>query len=100
MLGRRDAPFPFEAVRDLLGVCRALAAAEPASAVTRRRRLASAEKALLEALDLAQAGHGTVGHRAAWKKADDAAEAIGGLVSVHHGAEPIVRAAMARVSGR
>lgn len=72
MLGRRDDEFPEEGVRDLLGLVRAIYAAEKLKG-TGRVRLATITKVgkdLGIALDLAaESKPGTVGHRAAWARA-------------------------------
>lgn len=101
MLGSRPDPFPLEAVRDLLGVARAIYAATPAREKARRAALARVGEDLRVALELAaESSPGTVGERAAWARAERACEAIGRFVGVADAAEPIVRAAMRRVGGR
>ena len=101
MLSIRHDPFPFEAVRDLLGLVRAVYAArvaEGAGAVT-LAKVATTGLDLALALDLAD-HHvtGTLGHAAAWKRAERAATAAADLVALTDGAEPIVLAAMNRVT--
>ncbi len=102
MLGRRDDPFPFEAVRDLLGVVRAMYGAAKGGEVGRAQlaRIAKIGTDLRAALALAaESSPGTVGHRAAWARAEDATPRVGDLVDALSSAEPIVQAARARVSG-
>lgn len=102
MLGRGDDPFPFEAVRDLLGVVRATYGAEKAAGAGRvpLARIEKIGNALKAALDLAvESSPGTVGHRPSWARAEDATRRVGDLVDRLTPAEPIVAAARARVSG-
>jgi hypothetical protein len=99
---RRDEPFPFEAVRDLLGVVRAIYGAAKASGKGRGEleRIARIGADLHEALELAASTQiGTVGHRAAVERADDATKRVGDLVDVMTPAEPIVVASRGRVTG-
>jgi hypothetical protein len=100
VLGRRHAPFPYEAVEDLRGVVRALYIATPAEQRVRRRKLAAIGQSLTIALELAVEGRGRIGERAAWNRAEDAVEALGLLVTMIDSAEPMVRAAMGRVRRR
>ena len=101
MLSIRHDPFPLEAVRDLLGLVRAVyaaRAAEGAGAVT-LAKIATIGLDLAQALDLAEAhGPGTLGHAAAWKRAERAAMMAADLVALTDGAEPIVLAAIGRVT--
>lgn len=102
MLTRRDDPFPFEAVRDLLGVVRALYGAAKLRGAGRAElaRIARVGRELSEAIDLAvSTKRGSVGHRAAWKRAEDATRAVGDLVDAMTPAEPILIAARGRVVG-
>ncbi len=102
MLGRRDEPFPFEAVRDLLGIVRALYQAEKQRGAGRAEiaRIARIGKQLSDAIDLAvSTKEGTVGHRAAWKHAEEATRALGDVVDALTPAEPIFAAARGRVLG-
>jgi hypothetical protein len=103
VLSRRDDPFPFEAVRDLLGLMRSLYVAHKlAGAATHElAALAQAGKDLQEALSLAAASRpGTVGYAAAWKRAEDATAKAGGLAFAAMQAEPLVNAAVGRVARR
>ncbi len=102
MLGRRDEPFPLEAVRDLLGVVRALYAAAKEARASRAelKRIAQVGKQLSDAIDLAVSTRpGTVGQRAAWQHAEDATRRVGDLVDSLTPAEPLVIAARGRVTG-
>lgn len=102
MPGKHDEPFPFEAVRDLLGVVRAIYAAGKANGAGRAElaRIARVGAELALAIELAaDARPGTVGHAAAWKRAEQATRRVGDLVNVLTPAEPLVAAAQARVSG-
>ena len=103
MLGKRHDPFPVEAVRDLLGLVRAMHAAAVAGGAGARQlaRIASVGHELAEALDMGQGyDPGTVGWRAAHRKAEHAARAVGDLVQLYDEAKPIVDAACRRVTGR
>lgn len=100
MLSRRDQPFPREQVRDVLGICRALYRAERASAhpsPVRLQRLARIGDDLRVALELAEAGPDTVGHRAAWQRAEDAVRALGAEQSITEPLLPVVVAAVGAV---
>lgn len=101
MLSPRDDPFPFEAVRDLLGVVRAMWAAAKASRAGRvdLARITRVGTELSRALDLAaDARPGTLAYGAAWKKAEDATMRVADLVDGLTPAEPLVIAARERVS--
>jgi hypothetical protein len=95
-------PFPFEAVRDLLGVVRAMYAAAKTAGGGRSElaRIARVGTDLAGALDLAaETRPGTLGHAAAWRRAEEATRRVGDLVDALTPAEPLVVAARARVSG-
>ncbi len=71
--------------------------AEGVGAVT-LAKIATIGLDLAQALDLAEAhGPGTLGHAAAWKRAERAAMGAADLVALTDGAEPIVLAAMGGV---
>lgn len=79
----RDA-LPLGAVRDLLGIARALYRAELAGAgdPVRLEELRRVGEHLKTALELAtKVGPGTLGHSAAWSHAEQAVEALGALVA-------------------
>jgi hypothetical protein len=103
MLGRRPERFPFEEVRDLIGLARSIYLAAKAQGAGRLqlRRIESVGRELLDAYELALTSTpGTIGMRAAWVRAEDACRAVAGLVTMTDGAEPVVRAAMHRVRAR
>jgi hypothetical protein len=103
MLSRREDPFPFEAVRDLLGLMRAIYAArrEAGAETEDLEPLARAGKDLQEALSLASTSRpGTVGYAAAWKRAEDATAVAGHLTAAATPTEPLLRAAVGRVVRR
>lgn len=101
MLPRRDEPFPLAACRDLLGVVRALYRATPADERVRRQRLERIGRSLSMALALASSPAGSVGHRAAWQRAEDAVRDLGDLIQLFEQARPVVEAAgLAVVGGR
>jgi hypothetical protein len=98
MLPRRDGPLPLEAVRDLRGLVRALCLATPKAEVMKRRKLRHIGEELTQALDLALTSRpDTVGHRAAWMRAEDAARALGDVVELLDLARPVVTAAQRAV---
>jgi hypothetical protein len=102
MLSPRHDPFPFEAVRDLLGILRALYAAAKAegSGAARLAIIRSIGRQLRAATDLAlESEPGTLGHAAAWQRADRAIERLGELIDCTTPLEPTLAAAARRVSG-
>lgn len=102
MLSRRGDPFPFEAVRDLLGVVRAIYGAAKSAGASRTElgRIARVGADLSRALELAaDTRSGTIGHDAAFRRAEAATLRVGDLVDALTPAEPLVVAARARVSG-
>lgn len=96
----RTEPLPLEAVRDLLGICRALFAARkrehaPKAELEELREIGSA---LVKALELARRTEpNTVGHRSAWDRAEMATERLMRVVSATMTAGPLVEAAVVRV---
>lgn len=85
MLGRRDHPFPFTPVRDLLGLVRVIyAAAKTGGAgMVHLARIEKIGTDLKIAIELAaESSPGTVGHRAAWAKAEGATARVGDLVDM------------------
>ena len=79
MPSSRKQPLPIEAVRDLLGIARALYASEKAAGAGQRKlaQLAAAGRDLTDALELARSTEpDTVGHRAAWAKAERALDRL------------------------
>ncbi len=102
MLAPRQDPFPFEAVRDLLGILRAMYAAAKEQGAGRRRLLAiqSAGQELRAAVDLAlEHEPGTLGHAAAWQRAERATGRLADLVDSTTPLEPTLEAAAERVRG-
>jgi hypothetical protein len=95
-------PFPFDAVRDLLGVVRAVYAAAKDGGASREElaRIARVGRELSRALDLAGAPQqGTTGHSAAWKVTDQAMLQVNDLVDPLTAAAPLLTAARSRVVG-
>ncbi len=100
MVPRRDGQLPLDATRDMLGLCRSLYAAEQARGAGKLelQRVAKAGRLLADAIDLAAAHPpGTVGHFAAWKKAEDGTRLAGECVTWTTLAESVVVAACGRV---
>lgn len=98
----RDEELPVEAIRDLLGLVRALYLAERARGAGRGEleRITSAGRLLQRALDLAHHPPRSIDHAAAWDHADMAVRMMGDLVSCFTRAEPVVKAATGRVRRR
>jgi hypothetical protein len=75
---------PLETVRDLLGIARVLYRSAKSDPATPAERLAALEhigKELRAAIDLARKCEpDTLGHRAAWSRADKATQQLCGLV--------------------
>lgn len=71
-MGRHTELLPRDVVRDLLGICRAMYACRRAegAAAEELHKLTEAGALLVDALDLARTKPDTVGHRAAWAKAE------------------------------
>lgn len=96
----RSDPFPFEAVRDLLGILRAVYAADRARGAGARRlaRIRAIAVELNRATDLAREHPPrTLGHSAAWEAAERATLRLADLVDVTTPLEPALRAAGERV---
>src|SRR5262245_58286599 len=97
----RSDPFPFEAVRDLLGVLRALYATTPKEHREIRRKIAGVAGQLRIATEMAQKHDpGTTDFSAAWKRAEEATLHLGDLVAFMARADELVRVAGERVRGR
>jgi len=99
---RLTEPVPLEALRDLIGICRALYAAWKAEGVgpVELDDLLQIGKDLKEAHRLARnTPPNTIGHRAAWSRAEAAVERLGHLVGALEQLRPVIRAASGRVLG-
>jgi hypothetical protein len=83
MPSRRHSQLPRGAVRDLLGITRALYRAEMAAGgnPVRLQALVDIGHQLHEALELSRVEPNTIGHRAAWGWADKAVRALGNFVA-------------------
>jgi hypothetical protein len=100
MLTLRTDPFPFEEVRDLLGIVRAMyAAAKGRNAGARHLgAIRHVGVELRAAVDLAlEHEPGTMGHAAAWRRAERATRALGELVDCTTPLEPTIEAAVRRI---
>lgn len=99
-MSRRDR-LPLEAVRDLLGIARALFAAWKRDVGTSKPDLDELEaigRKLREALALAHRTEpDTVGHRAAWDKAEEACSRLCRLISLNTPIAPTIEAAAVRI---
>ena len=94
---------PTEAVRDLLGICRALYGAKKREGAPRPvlDELAAIGEKLKQALALAQKTQpDTLGHRAAWAHAEEATARLMKLVTLALPLAPMVEAAVIRVRRR
>jgi hypothetical protein len=98
MSPRHPDAVPVDALRDLIGLVRAIRAAKSTAAPAVLARIDSVGAELVAAYELAVSSTpGTLGMRAAWVRAEEATRAAGDLVSMTDGAEEIVTAARARV---
>jgi hypothetical protein len=91
---------PIEAVRDLLGICRALYAAKKreGAPLPLLDELAVVGEKLKQALELGQKTQpDTLGHRAAWAHAEEATARLMKLVTLSLPLAPTVEAAVIRV---
>lgn len=98
-------PFPFDVVRDLLGICRAIALATPIENRARRARLREVGDTLVRALELAHRydgssarGDGSWGGFAARNMARDATRRLGDEIGALMPAAPVLVAAEARIA--
>ena len=102
MRALRDSPFPFETVRDLLGILRMLyVATERAGNGRNERRLSAIARVgqeLKHASELARRyAPGSLGFTAAWERAEAAVLELGELVDGTTPLEPTLRAAGDRI---
>lgn len=100
MRALRDSPFPFETVRDLLGILRMLYAATQREGQHARRLAAIAHvgRELAKASEQARRhAPGSLGFTAAWDRAEAAMLELGGLVDATTPLEPTLRAASDRI---
>ncbi len=98
----RDAQLPIEALRDLLGIVRALFAAWTRAKVgpIELEELAHIGRELKSALDMAKKTEpGTLGHRAAWSRAEEATRRLGHLVGKLEPLHPVLESAVKRALG-
>jgi hypothetical protein len=101
MLAPRSAAFPFEAVRDLLGIVRAMYAAyeKQSGAAQRLDALRRIGCELRQATELALEHEvGSLGHAAAWQRAERATRRLGELVDCTTPLEPTLVAAVRRLN--
>ena len=99
--GDLEPPFPFEPVRDLLGIVRAVYAAAQEAGAGRNdlARIARVGQELGRALDLAGSSRqGAEAQAAAWRQVEAAMLEVGGLVDLLASAAPIVSAARRRLA--
>ena len=98
---RHDA-LPVEAVRDRIGIARAMYAARKRELATGPELVELAEigKKLSNALKLAKSGPDTLGSRSAWAQAEEACERLGRVVRRTLPAAVMVEAAVVRLRKR
>jgi len=96
-----DAQLPLEALRDLLGLVRSLFAAwKPAQGPIELEELRDIGHELAAAYELAhKTPPNTIGHRAAWSRAEAATKRLGHLIGSLEPLKPTVDAAAQRVVG-
>lgn len=100
MRALRDSPFPFETVRDLLGILRMLYVATQRDGHHERRleAIARVGRELTKASTLARRhAPGSLGFTAAWERAEAALLELGELVDATTPLEPTLRAAGDRI---
>lgn len=90
---RSNEPFPVEAARDLLGLVRSLYRATPKADAKRRDKLQAIGVELKLAIELGAARVGSLGHRAAWTRAETALAALADVVVTDERSEAVMRAA-------
>jgi len=90
---------PLPAVRDLLGICRAMYAAKSRELAPNPvlAELAAIGEKLKHALELGRSSPGSLGHKAAWAHAEEATSRLMQLISVDLPLAPTVEAAVIRV---
>jgi hypothetical protein len=93
-------PFPYEACRDLLGIIRSIYRATPRSEVVKRVKLESIGSDLAIACELGKSRIGSLGHRAAWERAESACARLFDILDVGDTAKPIAAAACAAATRR
>jgi hypothetical protein len=102
VISGREEPFPAAAVRDLVGIVRAMYVAAKLGGAGKNEltRIERVGRDLADALELAsRSGPNTIGYSAAWKKAEDASRRACDLVDALTPAEPLVHAARSRIAG-
>lgn len=100
MSARRSTSFPLEAVRDLLGVIRAIYAAAKEGGAGRGEllRIARLGQMLARSIELCRSStEGSTERDEAWRLAETATRRVGELIDVLTPAEPLVTAASDRV---
>ncbi len=92
-----EARFPFVAVRDLLGILRALWLSVENEG--QRRRIAAVAHDLRAAYELALTSTpGTMGYKSAWRRAEQATHKVGDLVELYMSLDAVLGAAAAQVT--
>lgn len=102
MTSRKNDPLPLEAMRDLLGVVRAMYAATKERGASRHElaKITRVGKQLSSAIAQAMASRpGEAGYHEAWRHAERVTRDVMDLIDALTPAEPILRAAKTRVTG-
>jgi hypothetical protein len=102
VISGREEPFPAAAVRDLVGIVRAMYVAAKLAGAGKNElaRIERVGRDLSASLELAsRSGPNTIGYSAAWKKAEDASRRACDLVDALTPAEPLVHAVHSRIAG-
>ena|GEM_PF-2950401 len=102
VISGREESFPAAAVRDLIGIVRAMYVVAKLAGAGKNElaRIERVGRDLSAALELAiRSGPDTIGYSAAWKKAEDASRRACDLVDALTPAEPLVHAARSRIAG-
>ena len=91
-------PLPLDAVRDLLGIARAMYAARKREGMLDPLpELEEIGKKLALALKLGRGETETIGHKAAWSHAEDATSRLMKLITIETRLAPTVEAAVIRI---
>lgn len=101
MRALRNAPFPHETVRDLLGILRSMyALAKSEGDLRRAAAIERVGRRLRAATELSfEYPEGSLGHAAAWDNAEQACRQLGELVDCTTPLEPALNMAARRVLG-
>lgn len=96
---QRTEPLPVDALRDLLGLVRAiyLAALKRGAGRGELQRIERIGRLLKNAIELSDSPPGSIGFSSAWNQAEMATREVGDIISVFERAEPVIAAAVKRI---